>query len=196
MWLHWLGIVPQTEWLWVRFQGGVRAWVAGLVPSWGTCRRQPIDASLPHQCFFSTFLPLSLPLSLESVKKKEKFLKKSAVFSTAAGAEQQGTAEKQGRGLTQGSFRSLLLCHSLNEVPPGQASTKLQVLWLHSLSLLKPYCAHLLHIFSHTTNHLLRYRNQLPTYCDYCILMVIPCWNAGSKRQHLSTFAHGCTRRA
>ena len=64
VWLIWLGTVMQTERLPVRFPVTAHAWVAGLVSSWGVYRRQPMDVSVSHGCFFSFPSP-SLPLSLK-----------------------------------------------------------------------------------------------------------------------------------
>ena len=51
----------------VRFLVRARAWVAGLVPSRGVCKRQLIDVSLTHGCP----LPLYFPLSLKQINKYE-----------------------------------------------------------------------------------------------------------------------------
>ena len=58
---QWVEIQPVNQKV-----AGAHAWVAGQVPSWGCARvaSQPVDVSLPHQCF-SPLSP-SLPLSLKS----------------------------------------------------------------------------------------------------------------------------------
>ena len=66
MWLSWLGIIPQTERLSVRFLVRANAWVVGLVPIWGAYGRQLIDASVP------LFLPSSLSINLKKYKKNQK----------------------------------------------------------------------------------------------------------------------------
>ena len=45
--------------------------VVGSVPNQGTCRRQPTAVSLSHW-YFSPSFSCSLPLSVESLKKKKK----------------------------------------------------------------------------------------------------------------------------
>ena len=50
------GVILQTEMLWVKFPIRIHAWFVDSVPGRGAYKRQPICASLSHQCF-----PLSLP---------------------------------------------------------------------------------------------------------------------------------------
>ena len=64
VWLNWLDVDPQSERLPVQFLLRAHAWVAGLILSVGTFRRQPPDVSLSHQCFSPSLSP-SLPPSLE-----------------------------------------------------------------------------------------------------------------------------------
>ena len=68
--LSWLGILQQNESLLVRllvrFLVRAHAWVLGLVPGCGTCKRQPTDASLTRRCFSLTLMFLSLSFSLLS----------------------------------------------------------------------------------------------------------------------------------
>ena len=62
----------------VRFPVRAYSWVAGLVPHFGACERQPTDVSLSHQCFslsLSPSLPLSLKINKQNIWKKRKLLK-------------------------------------------------------------------------------------------------------------------------
>ena len=43
------------------------AWVAGSVPDQGACKRQLIDVSLSHRCFYTSLSP-SFPLSFNKKK--------------------------------------------------------------------------------------------------------------------------------
>ena len=70
--LSWLGIVLQCKRLLVQFLVTAHAWVAGLIPSEGTYKRQQIDVSLSHRCFSPSF---SLPFPLSKNKLKKYFLK-------------------------------------------------------------------------------------------------------------------------
>ncbi|KAF6109825.1 hypothetical protein HJG60_011016 [Phyllostomus discolor] len=63
VWLRWVDVIPQSKRSLVRFLIRAHAWVAGLVPGWGVCKRQLIDVSLSHRCV-SPSLSSSLPLSL------------------------------------------------------------------------------------------------------------------------------------
>ena len=67
MWLSWFSVVPQSERALVRPQVRAQAWVVGLVPRWGVCKRQLIDISLSRR-FFS-------PSSLPSPLSKNKYVK-------------------------------------------------------------------------------------------------------------------------
>ena len=49
-------------------------WVAGQVPGFGVCERQPTDVSLTYQCFPPS-LPPSLPLSMKITTLKKKYCK-------------------------------------------------------------------------------------------------------------------------
>ena len=57
----WSGIVPPSERSPVQFLVRAHSRVAGLAPSWGASKRQPIDFSLLHQCFSPFLLPFILP---------------------------------------------------------------------------------------------------------------------------------------
>ena len=61
--LHWLGVILYIEKSPVGVLVRARAWVVGLVPNWGMCKRQLIDVSLP--------LSFSLTISLELIKEKK-----------------------------------------------------------------------------------------------------------------------------
>ena len=63
VWLSGLG-VPQSRRSPIQSQVRARAWVKTSVPSQGAYKRQLMGVSLSHQCF-SSFLSLSLPLSLK-----------------------------------------------------------------------------------------------------------------------------------
>ena len=57
MWLSWLGTIPQSERSPVQFPVRAHVWIADSVPSWGVCKRQPMDVSLSYRCFAPSFLP-------------------------------------------------------------------------------------------------------------------------------------------
>ena len=59
--LSWLGVSLQIGRSGFWFQVRAYDWVVGSVPSQGSCKRQPIDVALLHQCFS---LPLSSSLPL------------------------------------------------------------------------------------------------------------------------------------
>ena len=80
LWLSLLGVVLQTKRLLVRFPIRARAWVVGSVPSWGRCKRQPVNDSLTHQCFSPSLSP-SPSHSLESIKRNK--IKRSRVTGRA-----------------------------------------------------------------------------------------------------------------
>ena len=46
VWFSGLGVVPQSVRLLGQFPVRAQAWVAGLVPRWGTCEKQPIEVFL------------------------------------------------------------------------------------------------------------------------------------------------------
>ena len=76
LWLSWLGVILHGKKSLVWGLAGVHAWTVGLVPSWGACERQSIDASLP----LCPFLPLSKNTDIKSKKTK----KQKRRLSTAA----------------------------------------------------------------------------------------------------------------
>ena len=61
------GRCNSVGWSPVQFPHRAHAWDAGLVPSWGVCKRQLIDVSLAHPCVCVSLSPVSLPLSLKSI---------------------------------------------------------------------------------------------------------------------------------
>ena len=64
MWLSWWGIILQSERSLVQFPVRAHAWVAGSVPGWGMCGKQPI-----------VFLSLSFYVPSPSLKISKIFLK-------------------------------------------------------------------------------------------------------------------------
>ena len=63
--LSWLGIILQGRRLTVQFLVRAHAWVVGLFPSWGVCKRQPIDVSFllflsPFHSLISIYLSIYL----------------------------------------------------------------------------------------------------------------------------------------
>ena len=52
VWLSWLGVFPQSERSSVWFPVRAHAWVVGSVSGRGTYKRQLINVSLSHQCFW------------------------------------------------------------------------------------------------------------------------------------------------
>ena len=60
VWLHWLGVVSQTEWSPVQFQSGHTPGLRSR-SRLGACERQPYNVPFTHQCF-SPFFSLSSPL--------------------------------------------------------------------------------------------------------------------------------------
>ena len=73
LWLSWLGVVLQSEVSPLQFLMRAHAWFAGLDPSQGVYKRQPINASLSDWCF-SPSSP-TCPLSLKINKKFNVFIK-------------------------------------------------------------------------------------------------------------------------
>ena len=78
VWLSWLGVAPQKQKVASWFLVGAHAWVASLVPVWGTCRRQQVNVSVLHWCS-SPSLSSSLPLS--KIKNKITILEEYVLFA-------------------------------------------------------------------------------------------------------------------
>lgn len=58
--IGWSIVLYTKRWWWVRFLNRAHTWVLGLVPGWGTCKRQLIDIFLSHQS--PSLLSLSLKI--------------------------------------------------------------------------------------------------------------------------------------